>query len=66
MDYAAMEAVADLADTGIPPHEAELMARFVGVPAEELEAQAPDDDGSFHDPDRGRLGVRASGEGVWL
>lgn len=40
MDYAAMEAVADLADMGIPPHEAELMARFVGVPAEELEAEA--------------------------
>lgn len=40
MDYAAMEAVADLCDTGIPPHEAELMARFVGVPAEELEAEA--------------------------
>lgn len=40
MDYAAMEAIADLCDMGIPPHEAELMSRFVGVPAEELEAQA--------------------------
>lgn len=40
MDYAAKEAIADLCDMGIPPHEAELMARFVGVPAEELEAQA--------------------------
>lgn len=40
MDYAAMEAIADLCDMGIPPHESELMARFVGVPAEELEAQA--------------------------
>nr|DAF73070.1 MAG TPA: hypothetical protein [Caudoviricetes sp.] len=36
MDYAAMEAVADLCDMGVPPHEAELMARFVGVPAEDL------------------------------
>lgn len=35
-----MEAVADLADMGVPPHEAELMARYVGVPAEELEARA--------------------------
>ena len=40
MDYAAMEAIADLCDMGVPPHEAELMARYVGVPAEELEAQA--------------------------
>lgn len=40
MDYAAMEAIADLCDMGIPPHEAELMSRFVGVPAEELEAEA--------------------------
>lgn len=40
MDYVAMEAIADLADMGVPPHEAELMARYVGVPAEELEAQA--------------------------
>lgn len=40
MDYAAKEAIADLCDMGIPPHEAELMARFVGVPAEDLIEEA--------------------------
>lgn len=40
MDYATKEAIADLCDMGIPPHEAELMSRFVGVPAEDLEAEA--------------------------